>query len=60
MNIDNSSSARVEQFKYLGTVLINQSPVQEEIKCIFNSGNECYHLVQNLFVFQLVIKKYKD
>jgi len=31
MNIDNSSFARVEEFKYLGTTLTNQNSVQEEI-----------------------------
>ena len=29
---DNSSSARVEEFKYLGTTLTNQNSIQEEIK----------------------------
>jgi hypothetical protein len=30
MKIDNSSSERVEEFKYLGTTLMNQNSVQEE------------------------------
>jgi hypothetical protein len=29
---DNSSFARLEEFKYLGTTLTNQNSVQEEIK----------------------------
>ena len=32
IKIDNSSFERVEDFKYLGTVLMNQNSIQEEIK----------------------------
>ena len=39
---------RVEQFKYLGTTLANQNSIQEEIKSRLHSGNDCYHMVQNL------------
>jgi hypothetical protein len=45
--IDNSSLARVEEFKYLGTTLANRNSIQEEIKCLLSSGNACYHSVQN-------------
>jgi len=44
---DNSSSERVEQFKYLGTTLPNKNSIQQEIKSRFKSGNACYHSVQN-------------
>jgi hypothetical protein len=30
---DNISFERVQQFKYMGTILTNHSSVQEEIKC---------------------------
>jgi hypothetical protein len=59
MNIDNSSSERVEQFKYLGTVLLSQSSVQEEMKSRLKSGNACYHLVQNLLSSSLLSKNIK-
>jgi hypothetical protein len=39
MKIDNISFERVEQFKYLGTNLMNQNSVQEEIKRRLKSGN---------------------
>jgi hypothetical protein len=57
---DNSSFKRVEQFKYLGTALMNQNPNEEEIKSRLKSGNASYHSVRNLFVFQFAIQKYKD
>jgi hypothetical protein len=31
-NIDNSLFERVDEFKYFGTTLTNQNPIQEEIK----------------------------
>jgi hypothetical protein len=50
----------VEEFKYLGTTLTNQTSVQEEINSILKSGNACYHAVQILFFLQFAIQKYKD
>jgi UDP-galactopyranose mutase len=49
INID-SSFARVEEFKYLGSILTNQNSIQEEIKIRLKSGNACYHSVQNIFL----------
>jgi len=48
---DNSSLARVEEFKYLGTTLTNQNSIQDGVKCILKSGNACYHSVQNLLSY---------
>ena len=36
---DNSTSERVEEFKYLGTTLTNQNSIVEEIKSRLRSGN---------------------
>jgi len=56
IKIDNVSFARVEEFIYLGTTLTNQNFIQEEIKGRLNSGNACYHLMQNLLSFSLLSK----
>jgi hypothetical protein len=37
----------VTQFGYLGTTVTNQNLIPEEIKRRLNSGNACYHSVQN-------------
>ena len=38
MKIDNSSIERVEEFKYLGTMLTDQNSIQEEIKSRWSWG----------------------
>ena len=57
--IDNSTLARVEEFKYLGTTLTNQNSIQEEIKSRLMSQNACYHSVQNLLSSSLLSKNLK-
>jgi hypothetical protein len=51
INIGNRSFENVSQFKHLGTTVTNQNLIQEEIKRRLNSGNACYHSVQNLLSF---------
>jgi hypothetical protein len=48
MKIANRSFENVPQFNYLGMTIINQNLIQEGIKRRLNSGNACYHSVQNL------------
>jgi hypothetical protein len=48
IKIDNKYFERVEQFKYLGTIVMNRNFIQEEIKSRLKSGNACYHSVQDL------------
>jgi hypothetical protein len=51
---------RVSQIKYLGTTVTNQNLIQEEIKRRLNSGNACYHSVQNsLLSKNIKIRIYK-
>jgi hypothetical protein len=45
--IANRSFGNLSQFKYLGTTVTNQNLIQVEIKRRLNSGNACYHSVQN-------------
>jgi len=56
---DNSSLEKLEEFKYLGTALTNQNSIQVEIKSRLNTGNACYHSVQNLLSFSLLSKYLK-
>jgi len=48
VRIDDSTSERLEEFKYLGTTLTKKNSFAEEIKSRLKSGNACYHSVQNL------------
>ena len=57
---DNSTFERVEEFKYvLGRTLTDQNSNTEEIKSRLNSGNACYHSVQNLLSSRLLSKNLK-
>ena len=53
----NVSFERVEQFKYLGTIITNQNSIQDEMKSTLPSECACCHSVQNLF-FLFAIQKY--
>jgi hypothetical protein len=43
IKIGDRSFENVARFKYLGTTVINQDLIREEIKRRLNSGNACYH-----------------
>jgi hypothetical protein len=48
IKIGNRKFELVSRFKYLETTVTGQSLVQEKIKGRLNSGNACYHSVQNI------------
>jgi hypothetical protein len=49
----------VAQLKYLGSTIINQNLIQEEIKRSLNSNNACYHSAQKLLSSRLLSKNIK-
>jgi hypothetical protein len=60
IKIANRSFENMSQFKYLRITVTNQNLIQEEIKRKLNSGNACYHSVQNPLSFCLLSKKCKN
>jgi hypothetical protein len=56
IKIGNRCFENVEQFRYLGTIITNGNLIQEEIKRRLNSGNACYHSLQNSLSSRLLSK----
>jgi hypothetical protein len=59
IKIANRSFENVSQFKYLETTETNQNLIEEEIKRRLNSGNACYHCVQNFLSSRLLSQNLK-
>jgi hypothetical protein len=59
IKIANRCFENVAKFKYLGTRATNQNLIKEEIKRGLNSGNACYHSVQNLLSSRLLSRNIK-
>jgi sorting nexin-29 len=59
IKIANRPFENVSQFKYLGMAVTNQNLIQGEIKRRLNSGNACYHSVQNILSSCLVSRNVK-
>jgi hypothetical protein len=60
IKIANGFFENVPPFKYLETTVTNQNVLPEEIKRKLNSGNACYHSVQDLLSSHLLPIKCKN
>jgi hypothetical protein len=59
IKIANRPFENVAQHKYFGMTVTNNL-IQEEIKRRLNSGNACYHSVQNLVFSSLLPKQHQN
>jgi hypothetical protein len=59
IRIANESLGNVTKFTYVGTTLTNQNDIHNEIKSRLNSGDGCYHSVQNLLSSRLISRSLK-
>jgi hypothetical protein len=59
IRVAKKSFEKVEKFKYLGATLTDQNCIHEEIRNKLNSGNACYHAVQNLLSSHLLSRNVK-
>jgi hypothetical protein len=59
IRVANTSFGKVAKFKYLGSTLTDQNCIHKEIRSRLNSGNACYHAVQNLLSSRLLSRKVK-
>jgi hypothetical protein len=59
IRVANKSFEKVTDFKYLGSTLTDQNCIHEEIRSRLNSGNACYHAVQNLLYSRLLSRNVK-
>jgi hypothetical protein len=57
IRILNESFENVAKFKYVGMTLTNENDSNYEIKSRLNSGNVCYHSVQNILSSRLISKQ---
>jgi hypothetical protein len=59
IRVAKKSFEKVAKFKYLGATLMDQNYIHEESRSRLNSGNACYHAVQNLLSSHMLTRNVK-
>ena len=59
LKINNSYTAQVQQYKYLGSIINDGNSIEEEVKERTALGTKAYHANQKFFKSRLVTKSWK-
>uniref|UniRef100_A0A2S2PC31 Reverse transcriptase domain-containing protein n=1 Tax=Schizaphis graminum TaxID=13262 RepID=A0A2S2PC31_SCHGA len=60
LEVENYKFKRVQQFKYLGTLITQQNEIDTEIKARIQAANKCYFGQTKLLRFRVISKNLKS
>ena len=59
LDTQGESFERVNQFKYLGSILTDDNNISEEVRSRVTSGNKCFFALSNVFKSKIINRKLK-